>query len=218
MKNTPAMSFIRRTYPLLLILIASGIVACGQTESSTDPVSTEEKTASPALDFPPATRDSLDRTGWVVKEFGVKPITLAIPKPLVSMGNQVPESAKKYIVGNETFSGIHGDDFQMIVNIIEYVPTVSVDLKSVAGKAAEQMRSDVAVSHFELKETPITVSGSQGIRQDAKMFRDGLIHYWCNTLVQKGQEVFQVTVIYPETYREGPGDAEAMMASIQISQ
>ncbi len=212
------MNFILRTYPFFLILIATTFIACGQESTSSDIPVAEQPEASPAQSFPSPLRDSLDRTGWVVKEYGAKPITLSVPKPLVSMGDQVPESAKKYIVGNETFSGIHGDDFQMIVNIIEYVPSVSVQLESIAAKAADQMSKDVAVAQFELKETPITVSGAKGIRQDAKLFRDGLIHYWCNTLIQKGQEVYQVTVIYPETYREGPGDAEAMMRSIQISQ
>lgn len=211
------MNVILRTYPLFLLLIATAFIACGQESTSADMPAEEQQEASPVQNFPPPLRDSLDRTGWVVKEYGAKPITLAVPKPLVSMGDQVPESAKKYIVGNETFSGIHGDDFQMIVNIIEYVPNVKVELKSIAAKAADQMSKDVAVAQFELKETPITISGTSGIRQDAKMFRDGMIHYWCNTLIQKGQEVYQVTIIYPETYREGPGDAEAMMRSIHLN-
>ncbi len=210
------MTFSIRLLPLLLAFAAFGMMACGQTESEPASVEQTQSAQAPVKNFPPAIQDSLDRTGWVVKGFGTHPISIAIPKPLVGMGDQVPESAKKFIVRNETFSGIHGDDFQMIVNTIEYVGTVPVDLNAIAASAADQIRSDVAVSHFEMKETPITVTGQSGIRQDGKLFRDGLIHYWCNSLVQRGQEVFQVMVMYPETYQLGPGDAEAMMGSLQL--
>ncbi|MCF8238742.1 MAG: hypothetical protein K9I85_11335 [Saprospiraceae bacterium] len=210
------MTFSIRFLPLLLALIAAGMMACGQTESS--PVADEQEHPAEAAvkDIRPAIKDSLDRTGWVVKGYGTHPISIAVPKPLVGMGDQVPESAKKFVLRNETFSGIHGDDFQMIVNTIEYVSTVPVDLNAIAASAADQIRSDVAVSHFESTETPITVSGLQGIRQDGRLFRDGLIHYWCNTLVQRGQEVYQVMVMYPETYVLGAGDAEAMMHSLRL--
>ncbi len=212
------MTFSIRLFPFLIVLITSGLMACGQTESAPAAGDEELPTQTADTDFPPAIRDSLDRTGWVVKGYGTNPVSIAVPKPLVSMGDQVPESARKFIVRNETFSGIHGDDFQMIVNTIEYESTVPVDLNAIAVSAADQIRNDVAVSHFKLKETPITVSGQSGIRQDGKLFRDGLIHYWCNSLVQRGQEVYQVMVMYPETYALGPGDAEAMMGSMQLLQ
>ena len=157
------MTFPIRLLPLLLALVASGMMACGQTESESTSDEQVQSIQDPVKNFPLAIQDSLDRTGWVVKGFGTNPISLAIPKPLVGMGDQVPESAKKFIVRNETFSGIHGDDFQMIVNTIEYMGTVPVDLNAIAASAAEQIRSWVCrrtISAFDcFTQQPIQLTG-----------------------------------------------------------
>lgn len=201
---------------ITLMFSLAGLMACGQDPSGRmegkDPTSEPVPTGA----IPPPVRDSLDRSDWVVKDFGTRPIRIAVPQPLVATGDQVPENARQYVLRNETFSGVHGDDLQIIVNAIEYAANVPVDLDAIASSAEDQMRSDVANARFESRRSSLSVSGYPAIRQDASLFRDGMIHYWCNVLISRGQEVFQVMTIYPETYALGQGDVEAMMASLSL--
>lgn len=209
---------ICRSFPAILLLAIGSLMACGQDQPVAETGQPNAESSSIRGSFPPAVRDSQDRTGWTVVDFGQYPIYVAVPKPLVNVSNEVPEHARKFVVLNQTYSGVHGDDLEMIVNIIEYAPGVQVNLEAIATSAAEQIRTDVAVSNFETTSTPRTVSGASAIRQDGQLYRDGMIHYWCNTLVNRGQVVYQVMTIYPETYRFGQGDVEAMMGSLQLGE
>ncbi|HRW74701.1 MAG: hypothetical protein H6568_08450 [Lewinellaceae bacterium] len=169
-------------------------------------------------DYPPPILDTIDRSGWESKGYGTNPVYVATPLPFITTKESIPESAAAFIQRRETYSGVFENGLQVIVNIMEYKPKVPVSLAQTAASVVEQMTNDPAITEFESYNTaiPLDIQGL-AMRQDGKMFKDGTPTYWCNMLIQRGQEIFQLMAIYPAGSPTGTGDVEAMMSSIRFS-
>ncbi len=210
------MKMMIRIPMLLLSGLLFGLMACGQEKPAPQP---EVEVTLPAkeIPFPPAVSDNVDRSGYKVRSYGKHPIQLATDVKLIGTGDRVPENARSYIVLNETWSGKSDADLQLIVNMVEYQPSVKVDVQAISDFAVEQLKADVAVADLKSRNTTLSIPGAATvIRVDGTLFRDGLIHYWFLVTVGEGQHMWQITGIYPETNKVGPGDAEAIIQSIKV--
>jgi hypothetical protein len=211
---------------LTLLLLAQ--IACGQKQPAATPqASASEQPTAPApaqtpgvkvdLPFPPPVQGKTDAKEWKLREFGTPPLAIDAPVKLVSTGDRVPENARAYIARNETWSAANAQDLQVVVNAVEYNAGVPLQTEAIARFAAEDFRQDVAVSDLAMKESPLQVPGaSEALRIDGRLFRDGMVHYWCIATFREGQRVWQVSIIYPEVHAMGPGDVEAILASLRV--
>lgn len=210
-------SFLPASLLFGLLLLSIG---CKQDAPVTQQTLDEAPVQDSAVmrDYPPPILDTLDRTGWASKGYGSNPVYVATPLPFITTKETIPESAKAFIQRRETFSGVFENGLQVIVNIMEYKPKVPVSLANTATSVVEQMNNDPAITEFESYNTPLTLDvQGLGMRQDGKMFKDGVPTFWCNMLIQRGQEIFQLMAIYPAGSPTGTGDVEAMMNSIRFS-
>lgn len=209
---------MKRISILMLSVFMAGWMACGQEKPKPAP-EIEVETEPQEIPIKSGVNDGIDRSDWKVKSYGKRPIQIATTIPLVNTGDRVPENARSYIVRNETWSGRSAEDLQVIVNVLEYQPSVEVNLQAISGFTVEQMKTDVAVSAFKSRDSNITIPGAAAaIRVDGVLFRDGLVHYWFLITAQQGQHIWQVNGIYPETNLTGGGDVEAIIQSLQILQ
>ncbi len=201
---------------LLLSGLLVGLIACGQEKPQQQPEI--EVTIPPKeIPFPPSVKDNTDRSGYKVRSYGKRPIQLATDIKLIGTGDRVPENVRSYIELNETWSGKSDADLQLIVNMVEYKPSVKVNVQAISDFAVEQLKADVAVADLKSRNSNLTIPGSStSIRVDGTLFRDGLIHYWFLATVGEGQHIWQITGIYPETNPVGPGDVEAILQSMKV--
>lgn len=200
-----------------LLLLSYG---CQQTARSEQQVQEEPPAQDSTIlrDYPPPILDTIDRSSWASKGYGSNPVYVATPLPFITTKELIPESATAFIQRRETFSGVFENGLQVIVNIMEYKSKVPVSLANTAASVVEQMNNDPAITEFESYNTPLQLDiQGLGTRQDGKMFKDGVPTYWCNTLIQRGQEIFQLMAIYPAGSPTGTGDVEAIMNSIRFS-
>ena len=210
---------------LSLVLLAQ--IACGQKRSGTTPTPATEQPAAPApaptpgvqvnLPFPPPVQGRTEAKAWKKRELGKPMLVIEAPVELRSTGDRVPENARAYIARNETWSAANSQDLQVVVNAVEYNAGVPLQTAAIARFAAEDFKQDVAVSDVAMKDRPLQVPGAaEALRIDGRLFRDGMVHYWCIATFREGQNVWQVSIIYPEVHTNGPGDVEAILASLRV--
>ncbi len=212
------MKFLSMRYPTFLLLVLAGAFwACGQEKPDTTPVINVEKPAVDPQAFPPPVTVQSDRSNWREAQYGSKPLILMTEKKMPNTGEQVPENARVYIEENDTWSANLGEDLQMVLNMVTYKPDVRLDLGAIHQFALGQFRDNPAVSGMQSRPGTISVPGAGGsARLDGILFRDGLYHYFCVITALKDQTVWQLSMIYPETYEAGPGDVEAIAASMRM--
>lgn len=205
-------------YPFfVLLVILFSFCACGQENPSQAPVISVEKPAVDPQAFPPPVTIQNDRSGWREAQYGSKPLILLTEKKMPNTGEQVPENARMYIEENNTWSANLGEDLQMVLNMVTYKPDVRLDLNAIHQFSLGQFRDNPAVSGMQSRPGTISVTGAAGsARLDGILFRDGLYHYFCVITALKDQTVWQLSMIYPETYEAGPGDVEAIAASMRM--
>lgn len=210
--------------PLLLLFLLVQ-AACGQEK--TVPAAPAESPAAPSapqapavqveLPFPPPVNGRTEAKEWKRREFGQPALTIEAPVKLVSTGDRVPENARAYVRSNETWSAANAQDLQVVVNAVEYNPDVPLQTAAIARFAAEDFKQDVAVSDVAMKESSLQIPGAaEALRIDGRLFRDGMVHFWCIATFREKQRVWQVSMIYPEVNPNGPGDVEAILASLKV--
>lgn len=210
------MAGMNRIWLPVVALLTLTVWACGQ-EKTEQPVITVTKAEPVIPDFPPPVTVQNDRSAWREAQYGSSPIILTTEKKMPNTGERVPDNARQYIDLNDTWAANLGEDLQMVLNLITYKPEIPLDFQRIAGFAADQFKGDPAVSGLASRAGTLTIPGAeQSHRMDGTLFRDGLIHYFAIATARKGQTIWQLTMLYPETYKAGPGDVEYILSSLRV--
>jgi hypothetical protein len=204
----------------LPILLAVIIMACGQEKpvaESDIPTRIDVDFTGQAVQFPPAVADDTDRTEWKERSYGEAPILLQSPVNLPNTGDRTPESAKAYVAKNDTWAASLYSEVQTVLNYISYRPEVNIQLQAIADFAVREMAAEEGVSGQQSRASELLVPGAdKAIRIDGIQYHDGILNYWALITLRKGQDIWQLTAIYPEDYRQGPGDVEYLIRSLRI--
>lgn len=204
----------------LLLFLVVVIMACGQDNTVNTPDQSpqvEVDFTNQAVQFPPMVADEADRSDWKERSYGDPAILLRSPVNLPNTGDMTPESARAYIDKNDTWAASMYREVQVILNYVEYKPEVNVQLNAITDHAVREMAAEAGVSGQQSRNSPIEVEGAdRSIRVDGIQYHRGELNYWLLITMQKGQRIWQLTAIYPETYRPGPGDVEFLINSIKI--
>jgi hypothetical protein len=206
-----------RLYAMIFPVLLLALIACGQDKPVAPPQITVSAPEPSIPDFPPPVTDQSDRRTWREAQYGKHPIILTTEKKMPNTGERLPEEARTYVEHNDTWAANLGEDLQMILNLVEYKPGLNLNISAISNNAAEQFRSDPGVSGFAARQGDLSIPGAeQSLRLDGTVFRDGLIHFFCIATARRGQTIWQMSFIYPEVYQAGPGDVEAILASMRI--
>lgn len=202
---------------LLPLVLLVSLLACGQDQPREAPVIHVTRPEPALPDFPPPVVDDSDRRNWREAQYGKYPIILTTEKKMPDTGERIPEEARDYVDYNNTWAANLGEDLQMILNVVAYKPGLNLNTRAISENAAEQFRTDPGVSGYAAREGNLQIPGAaESLRLDGTVFRDGLIHYFCIATARRGQTIWQMSFIYPEVYKAGPGDVEAILASMRI--
>lgn len=210
----PSLHPITVLVPLVLSL---ALIACGQEQPKETPVITVTQAEPGIPDFPPQVTDNSDRSKWREAQYGKYPIILTTEKKMPDTGERIPEEARAYVDYNNTWAANLGEDLQMILNVVAYKPGLNLNAGAISENAAAQFRTDPGVSGYAARQGTLQIPGAEeSLRLDGTVFRDDLIHFFCIATARRGQTIWQMSFIYPEVYQAGPGDVEAILASMRI--
>lgn len=209
---------MKNRYFAFILLLSFSLLGCAQNNPpANDNPEIKVDQSKVEVEFPPLPRDNIDRSNWTERPYGTPPLYLKFPFNMPNTGDRMSDANREYIEENNTWAAGLESDLQFILNYVRYKPGLNMRVEPISDFAVQQLAADHNTSDIPSRTSPITVSGAdQGLRADGMLFIDGERHFWALATLKVGQEIWQLTAIYPEDYIPGPGDVEAILASVRL--
>ena len=164
--------------------------------------------------------DKLASKEWSIQGCGSSGLNIESPVKLGKSNNlikKIDPETRKYVVLAESFEGSYGSNLFIIMNAVTFVPDVETSLRGAANGAISEIQSQKGIKNFVYSESQLERSGLTGILQMGNYLRKGKKYGFYNTVFTRGQQSWQVQVVFNTTEKAGEQIARRIINSIFIA-
>ena len=163
------------------------------------------------------TSESVLNQDWDRTTYGTLGLSIVAPVQLNSTHLALPDNVMPYISIVETYSYESLKGFNVMVNSIEYTPSIGeVNLEGAANGSVNEIRMQNGISNFDYTQTYIALDSILGFKQNGTYQINGLEMEFINVGYGKGIHLWQVMLQYPKGDETGQKVCERILDSIEI--
>jgi hypothetical protein len=165
--------------------------------------------------------DELLKKEWNVQSCGSSGLNIESPVVLKvshKLMNKIDPETRKFIAGIESCEGRYSNNFDIIMNSVSYVQNVETSLRGAANGAVNEMRAQPGVTNFVYTETQVERSGITGVLQSGSFNLKGKQFRFYDVIFLRGQQSWQVIIVFNATEKAGEQIALRIVESIAISE
>ncbi|HXB11625.1 MAG TPA: hypothetical protein VNZ45_06545 [Bacteroidia bacterium] len=163
------------------------------------------------------TADDVLTKKWVKDTYGSFGLTVETPEKMTKGDLTLPDNIKEKLVEMDIYNYESAKGFKVMINSTRIKDGISSSLQGGANGAVNQVKSAPGVTDFNYTEGQANKDSIPGIVQKGTYKQQGMGIEFIDALYAKGQNMWQVMVLYQDNDEIGRTAANRVISSIAIN-